>query len=138
MRALGGAAAATRLLSKGAARSGGMGTALFDLSGKVALVTGASRGIGQAIAELLAEQGAQVIVSSRKLEDCKIVADEIRAAGGKADALPCHVGRMEDISATFDHIEKTYGRLDILVNNAAANPYYGHILDTDLVAYDKT
>jgi len=110
----------------------------FDLAGKIALVTGASRGIGQTIAELLASRGAHVIVSSRKLDDCKIVADGIRAAGGKADALACHVGRMEDISAAFDHIEKTYGRLDILVNNAAANPYYGHILDTDLAAYDKT
>jgi NAD(P)-dependent dehydrogenase (short-subunit alcohol dehydrogenase family) len=110
----------------------------FDITGKMALVTGASRGIGQAIAGLLASRGAHVIVSSRKLDDCKIVVEKIRAAGGKADALACHVGRMEDISATFDHIEKNYGRLDILVNNAAANPYYGHILDTDLVAFDKT
>ena len=72
-------------------------TNLFDLKGKIALVTGASRGIGEEIAKLLAEQGAHVIVSSRKLEDCESVAREIREAGGSAEAQPCHVGRIEDI-----------------------------------------
>ena len=115
-----------------------MSTNLFDLTGKIALVTGASRGIGEEIAKLLAQQGAHVIVSSRKLADCETVAERIRAAGGKAEALACHVGRMEDITATFDTIRRTHGRLDILINNAAANPHFGHILDTDLGAYEKT
>ncbi|HKT99506.1 MAG TPA: SDR family oxidoreductase [Paraburkholderia sp.] len=115
-----------------------MTTNLFDLSDRIALVTGASRGIGEAIARLLAEQGAHVIVSSRKLEDCEAVAADIRANGGSAEAFACHVGRMEDITATFAHIREQHGRLDILVNNAAANPYFGHILDTDLAAYNKT
>lgn len=111
---------------------------LFDLTGKIALVTGASRGIGEEIAKLLAEYGAYVIVSSRKVEDCQVVAQQINQSGGQAEAWACHVGSMEDISATFEHIRKKHGRLDILVNNAAANPYYGHILDTDLSAYNKT
>jgi NAD(P)-dependent dehydrogenase (short-subunit alcohol dehydrogenase family) len=115
-----------------------MSTDLFDLSGKIALVTGASRGIGEEIASLLAKQGAHVIVSSRKLEGCQAVAEAITEAGGSAEAFPCHVGRMEDISAVFEHIREAHGRLDILVNNAATNPYFGHILDTDLAAYDKT
>ena len=115
-----------------------MTTKLFDLGGKIALVTGASRGIGEEIAKLLAEQGAHVIVSSRKAEDCQSVADAIRDAGGSASALACHVGKMEDIAAAFEQIEKLHGRLDILVNNAAANPYFGHVLDTDLAAYTKT
>ena len=115
-----------------------MATDLFDLSGKVALVTGASRGIGEAIAKLLAEQGAHVMVSSRKLEDCQAVADTIAAAGGSAEALACHVGNMDDISAAFAHIREVHGKLDILVNNAATNPYFGHILDTDLGAFNKT
>ena len=111
---------------------------LFDLDGKIALVTGASRGIGEEIAKLLAEQGAQVIVSSRKAEDCQRVTDAIRDAGGSASVLACHVGKMEDIAAAFEQIEKLHGRLDILVNNAAANPYFGHVLDTDLAAFTKT
>lgn len=115
-----------------------MSTNLFDLSGKIAMVTGASRGIGEEIAKLLAEQGAHVIVSSRKLEECQAVVEKIRLTGGHAEALVCHVGRMEDIAIAFDHIRAVHGRLDILVNNAAANPYFGHILDTDLGAYDKT
>ena len=115
-----------------------MSTNLFDLTDRIALVTGASRGIGEAIAKLLAQQGAHVIVSSRKLEECEHVAADIRAAGGSAEAFACHVGRMEDIAATFAHIREKHGRLDILVNNAAANPYFGHILDTDLAAYNKT
>ncbi|WP_066963445.1 SDR family oxidoreductase [Microbulbifer sp. Q7] len=115
-----------------------MATKLFDLNGKIALVTGASRGIGEAIAKLLAEQGAHVLVSSRKIEGCQGVADAINDAGGKAEALPCHIGNMDDIEQAFSHIRKHYGKLDILVNNAATNPYFGHILDTDLGAFNKT
>lgn len=115
-----------------------MTTNLFDLTGKIALVTGASRGIGEEIAKLLGEQGAFVLVSSRKLEDCQIVADAIIAAGGKAEAIACHIGDMEQISQTFADIKAKHGRLDILVNNAATNPYFGHILDTDLGAFNKT
>ncbi|WP_322012919.1 SDR family oxidoreductase [Paraburkholderia sp. J12] len=115
-----------------------MTTKLFDLQGKIALVTGASRGIGEEIAKLLAEQGAHVIVSSRKLADCEGVVGAIRDAGGSAEAFACHVGRLEDIHAIFQHIRARHGRLDILVNNAAANPYFGHILDTDLSAFEKT
>ena len=115
-----------------------MATNLFDLSGKIAFVSGASRGIGESIARLLAEQGAHVIVSSRKIDDCGRVSQEIIDAGGSAEALACHVGSMDDITAAFEHIRSTHGRLDICVNNAATNPYFGHILDTDLGAYNKT
>lgn len=115
-----------------------MSTTLFDLSGKIALVTGASRGIGQAIAELLAQQGAHVIVSSRKQEGCQTVADSIVAAGHSAEAHACHIGDMAQIQAIIQHIRDTHGRLDILVNNAATNPYFGHILDTPMEAFDKT
>ena len=115
-----------------------MATTLFDLQGKIALVTGASRGIGESIAKLLGEQGAHVIVSSRKLEDCQSVADSITTAGGSAEALACHVGNMDDIANCFAHIKSVHGKLDILINNAATNPYFGDILDTDLGAYTKT
>ncbi|MCV2883952.1 SDR family oxidoreductase [Aestuariibacter sp. AA17] len=115
-----------------------MNNNLFDLSGKIALVTGASRGIGESIARLLAQYGAHVIVSSRKVEGCEAVASSIRDSGGSAEALACHVGEMEQIQHTFETIRAQHGRLDILVNNAAANPFFGHILDTDLAAYQKT
>jgi NAD(P)-dependent dehydrogenase (short-subunit alcohol dehydrogenase family) len=110
----------------------------FDLSNRVALVTGASRGIGAAIARLLAANGAHVIVSSRKLTDCETVAEGIRAAGGSAEALACHIGDMDQIRDAFAAIRARHGRLDILVNNAATNPYFGHILDTDPGAFQKT
>ncbi len=115
-----------------------MTTELFNLTGKIALITGASRGIGEEIANLLAEQGAHVIVSSRKIDGCQIVADSITSAGGSAEAFACNVGDMDDISTIFEHIKSIHGKLDILVNNAAANPYFGHILDTDLGAFNKT
>jgi len=115
-----------------------MNSKLFDLNGKVALVTGASRGIGEEIAILLAEHGAHVIVSSRKVDDCQLVVDKINAAGNSAEAIGCHVGDMEQINRLFEHIKSSHGKLDILVNNAAANPYFGHILDTDLDAFNKT
>ena len=110
----------------------------FDLSGKVAFVSGASRGIGEAIAHLLARQGAQVIVSSRRLEGCQAVAEAIQAAGGRASAVACHIGEPEQIQATFAWIRERFGRLDILVNNAATNPQYGNVLDTDVAAFQKT
>ena len=101
-----------------------MAESLFDLSGRIALVSGASRGIGESIARLLAKHGALVIVSSRKGEDCERVAASIVGDGGAAEAYPCHVGRMEDIAAIFEHIRATHGRLDICVNNAATNPIF--------------
>ncbi|WP_297923770.1 SDR family oxidoreductase [uncultured Agitococcus sp.] len=110
----------------------------FDLSGKIALVTGASRGIGQAIAELLAQHGAHVIISSRKAESCQMVVDNIINAGGSAEAMACHIGEMAQIEAIFAQIEAKHGRLDILVNNAATNPHFGSIVDTDINAFQKT
>ncbi|MEM0911913.1 MAG: SDR family oxidoreductase [Pseudomonadota bacterium] len=111
---------------------------LFDLQGKVALVTGASRGIGESIARLLAAKGAHVIVSSRNLTSCEAVASSICSDGFDASAFACHVGEVAQITSVFEHIKKTHGRLDILVNNAAANPYFGHIIDTELGAFTKT
>jgi NAD(P)-dependent dehydrogenase (short-subunit alcohol dehydrogenase family) len=111
---------------------------LFDLTGKVALVTGASRGIGEAVAKTLAAYGAHVIVSSRKADACEAVVSAIRAAGGTAEARACHIGDMAQIDALFAGIEAAHGRLDILVNNAATNPHFGSIVDTDLSAFQKT
>lgn len=115
-----------------------MATELFNLTGKIALVSGASRGIGEEIAKLLAEQGAHVIVSSRKIDDCTAVAEGIQKAGGSAEAFACNVGNMDQIAELFAHIHKVHGKLDICVNNAATNPYFGHVLDTDLGAFNKT
>lgn len=111
---------------------------LFDLNGKTALVTGASRGIGAATAQLLAQCGAEVIVSSRRLDACQEVVDTITAAGGKARALAAHIGEISAIDALFAELDSQGVRLDILVNNAAANPYFGPMLDMPLSAYDKT
>lgn len=110
----------------------------FDLSGRVALVTGASRGIGRAIALLLAKHGAAVVVSSRRLEGCEAVVGEIRAAGGQASALACHIGEVEQIAAAFRELDARHGRVDFLVNNAATNPYYGPAVEMDLGAFQKT
>ena len=114
------------------------GTSPFDLNGKIALVTGASRGIGAEIAKLLAAHGAHTIVSSRKQADCQKVVEEIVATGGSAEAIACHIGEMEQIEALFAQIAQQHGRLDILVNNAATNPYFGHILDTEPAVFQKT
>ncbi len=110
----------------------------FNLSGKIALVTGASRGIGEAVARLLAAHGAHVIVSSRKVDACEGVVDSIRSEGGSAEAMACHIGEMEQIDAIFASVREKHGRLDILVNNAATNPHFGPIVDTDLSAFQKT
>lgn len=111
---------------------------LFDLSGRVALVSGASRGIGEEAAKCLAEYGARLIVSSRKIDDCERVAQDIRDAGGDATAIACNIGDMAQIENLIGRIKTEFGRLDICVNNAATNPYFGHVLDTDLGAFQKT
>jgi NAD(P)-dependent dehydrogenase (short-subunit alcohol dehydrogenase family) len=110
----------------------------FDLSGRVALITGASRGIGRAVALALARHGAVVVAASRRLEGCEAVAAEIRAAGGASSAMACHIGEPEQITAAMQEIDRRHGRLDILVNNAATNPYFGPALDMSLAAYQKT
>ena len=88
--------------------------------------------------KLLAQQGAHVIVSSRKIDGCQAVADAITAEGGKATAIACHIGEMEQITNVFAQIREQFGRLDILVNNAATNPQFCNVLDTDLSAFQKT
>ena len=110
----------------------------FDLSGRVALVTGASRGIGEAIAKLLAAHGAHVVVSSRKADACAKVVADIERDGGRAEAVACHIGEPPQIEEAMRRTEATHGRLDILVNNAATNPYFGPVVDADLGAFQKT
>jgi len=110
----------------------------FSLDGKIALVTGASRGIGEAIAGTLADYGAHVILTSRKIEGLQKAADKIKAAGGKATPIACHVGKLDQIDALFKTIKDTFGKLHILVNNAATNPYFGDLLGADEGAWDKT
>jgi NAD(P)-dependent dehydrogenase (short-subunit alcohol dehydrogenase family) len=111
---------------------------MFSLKNKVALITGASRGIGEEIAKLYAKAGAHVIVSSRKQDGIDAVAAKINNAGGKATALTCHIGDQGAIEGLIATIKRDIGNIDILVNNAAANPYFGHILDTPLSALKKT
>ena len=109
----------------------------FSLQGRAALVTGGSRGIGRAIALALAGAGAQVGVSSRKADACQAVVDEITAAGGTAVSVPGHAGRAEEIERTVAAVMEQFGRLDILVNNAATNPQFGTLVDTEEAAFDK-
>lgn len=111
---------------------------LFDLNGRVALITGSSRGIGEATARLLAQYGAHVIISSRKQDACEAVAASIRESGGQATAIAAHQGDSEALESLLDRIEEAVGPVRILVNNAATNPYFGHIADTDLGMLDKT
>ena len=112
--------------------------ALFDIRGKTALITGASRGIGAATAQFMARCGAHVIVSSRKFEACEQVATAIRAEGGAASAYAANIGDGDAIEALFEQIAASGLSLDILINNAATNPYFGPTLDMDLAAFDKT
>ena len=109
----------------------------FSLDGKVALITGASRGIGRAIALRLAQAGATVVVSSRRLENVQPVADEIASAGGEALAVQAHVGRTDDVAALVARTIETCGRVDVAVNNAATNPHFGPLLTADEGQWDK-
>jgi len=112
-------------------------TNLFDLTGKVAIVTGSSRGIGRAIAERLAEHGANVVVSSRKPEACEQVAMGIRGSGGEAIVIPCNVAHKDQLQALVDRTRAHWGGLDILVCNAAVNPYFGPSAGIPDEAYDR-
>ena len=103
----------------------------FTLDGKVALVTGASRGIGRAIALRLAQAGAQVVVCSRKLESVQSAAAEIESAGGKALAVQAHVGRADDVTTLVARVMEACHRVDVVVNNAATNPHFGPLLTAD-------
>jgi NAD(P)-dependent dehydrogenase (short-subunit alcohol dehydrogenase family) len=112
-----------------------MGERLRD---KVAIVTGASRGIGAAIAAQMAEEGAKVVLVSRKIEGLQAVADQIRGNGGDATPIACHAGHAEERQDMLDQALKAYGKVDILVNNAATNPHFGPMLTIDDRAWDKT
>ncbi len=110
---------------------------LFDLSGKVALVTGSTRGIGKSIAEELARAGAKVCISSRKAEACEEVLSELEKEGFEALAKPCNVSRKDELQALVDATLAKWGRLDIVVANAASNPYYGPLTGLPDEAFDK-
>ena len=112
-------------------------SSLFDLTGKVALITGSSKGIGRAIAMRMAEHGAKVVISSRKAEACETVAKEIRDAGGQAMVKTCHIGRKEELQALVDATIAKWGRIDILVCNAGVNPFFGPSAEMSDEVYDR-
>src|SRR3954468_10620997 len=114
-----------------------MTSSLFDLSGKVALVTGSTRGIGKSIAEELARAGAKVCISSRKAEACEETKAEFQKKGFDVLAKPCNVSRKEELQALVDATVAKWGRLDIVVANAASNPYYGPLTELPDDAFDK-
>jgi NAD(P)-dependent dehydrogenase (short-subunit alcohol dehydrogenase family) len=112
-------------------------TSPFRLDDKVALITGSSRGIGFAIAQAMAEQGAKVVISSRKADACAAAAEAIRARGGTAADIPCNVSRRDEVEALVATTRKELGPIDIFVGNAAANPAYGPLGQLTDEAFDK-
>lgn len=114
---------------------------LFDMDGKTAVITGSTKGIGKAIAERLAEHGANVVISSRKEDACVAVAEEINAKwakkGNKAVPITCHIGHKEQLQALTDKSTAAFGKIDVLVCNAAVNPYYGPSKDIPDSAFDR-
>src|SRR5437764_2510679 len=114
-----------------------MSSPLFDLRGKVALVNGSRRGIGKSIAEELARAGAAVAVSSRKSEACDAVRAEFERAGYSVLARPCNVSRKDELQALVDATRAKWGHIDVVVANAAANPYYGPLTGISDDAFDK-
>ena len=110
---------------------------LFSLKSKVALITGSSKGIGQAIATRMAEQGASVVISSRSQDACDQVAADINTQGGTAIAIACNINYKEELQELVSKTEEQLGRIDILVCNAAINPYFGPSQDISDAAFDK-
>ena len=109
---------------------------LFDMTGKVALITGSTKGIGRSIAEEMARSGAKVVISSRKADVCEKVAGELREQGFEALAIPCHVGRKDDLRNLVDKTIEAWGQIDVLVCNAATNPVYGTTAEMTDEAWD--
>ncbi len=118
-----------------------MPSKLFDLSGKVAIVTGSSRGIGLASAQLMAEHGAKVVICGRKADACQAAADAINAnpgsATGEAIAVPCNIGKKEELQAVVDAANQRWGRVDIVMANAAIHPWGGSVLDLPDATFNK-
>jgi dehydrogenase/reductase SDR family protein 4 len=114
-----------------------MTKSLFDLKGKVALITGSTRGIGKSMAEELARAGARVVVSSRKAEACEAVRTELEKQGFEVLAKPCNVSRKEELQALVDATMAKWGRIDVAIANAAVNPYYGPLTAIPDEAFDK-
>ena len=110
---------------------------MIDMTGKVALVTGSSRGIGKAIAQHLARAGARVVISSRKPEACEKVVHELHEAGLEAMSVPCNVSHKEELQNLVDSTMQAWGRIDALVCNAATNPVYGPLREMSDAAFDK-
>ncbi|MBL8921620.1 MAG: glucose 1-dehydrogenase [Myxococcaceae bacterium] len=115
-----------------------MTTPLIHLADQVALITGASRGIGEAIARAFAKAGAKVVLAARKPDALEAVAASIVKDGGQALAIAAHTGKPEDVKRLVAEAVATFGRVDVLVNNAATNPYFGPMLDIEDSAFDKT
>jgi NAD(P)-dependent dehydrogenase (short-subunit alcohol dehydrogenase family) len=109
----------------------------FRLDGKVAIITGSSRGIGRAIAECMARLGAKVVISSRKPEPCEEVAQGIRQEGGEAIVIPCNISQKAEVEALVSGTKEHWGEVDILVCNAAVNPYFGLMAGLSDEAFDK-
>src|ERR1700675_4965276 len=114
-----------------------MSKSLFDLSGKVAIVTGSTRGIGKPMAEELARAGARIVVSSRKADGCEAVPPQFEKQGFEVLAQPCNVSRKEELKALVDNTVARWGRVDIAIANAAVNPYYGPLTEIPDEAFDK-
>ncbi len=110
---------------------------MFDVSGKVVMITGGSRGLGRAMSIEFASRGAKVVIASRKLEECEKVAGEIEAAGGEAMAIICHVGHWDTLEAVIDRVIVRFGRIDVLVNNAGMSPVAPSLLETSEELFDK-
>jgi NAD(P)-dependent dehydrogenase (short-subunit alcohol dehydrogenase family) len=110
---------------------------MFDLTGKVAIVTGSSKGIGRAIAKAMARAGAKVVISSRKAEACEEVAAPLRKEGREVAVIPCHIGKRADCEALVAKTNDQFGTVDVLVCNAAVNPYYGPLNGLTDEAFDK-
>lgn len=110
---------------------------MFDLAGKVAVITGGSRGIGEAIAHAMSEFGAKLVLASRKIEGLNAVKEKIESLGGEAVCIPTHMGDLDSLQRLVDGSLDAYGTIDVLVNNAATNPIFGPIMESEPPAWDK-
>ncbi len=110
---------------------------LFDLTGKTAVITGSTKGIGKAIAEAMAHHGANVVISSRKEDACNRVAEGINSAGGNATAVPCNISKLDQIENLLAKSREAYGQIDSMVCNAAINPFFGSAEDIPDSAFQK-